>query len=139
MRRRPILSSEGGMSVTCPDCGAVAGYGHEIPHRSSCPSLHRNPGGMRIRNTRGVVVQADQKMEEFYSDCLNSMAKIAREKYGDQPKVLHMIAALSRGVGMMLCACFPNERDQARDVSDANIDYALEKFAGGDPSPMTKQ
>ncbi|HEX7881673.1 MAG TPA: hypothetical protein VF499_02925 [Afipia sp.] len=94
---------------------------------------------MEIRNTRGVVVQADEKMEAFYADCLNSMAKIAREKYGDSPRVLHMIAALSRGVGMMLCACFPNERDMARNISDANIDYALEKFAAGEPSPMTKQ
>lgn len=29
------------MSVRCKDCGAVAGYGHEIGHRSDCPSLHR--------------------------------------------------------------------------------------------------
>jgi hypothetical protein len=27
------------MSVTCPDCGAVAGYGQEIGHKSDCPSL----------------------------------------------------------------------------------------------------
>lgn len=94
---------------------------------------------MCIRNTKDVVVQADEKMEAFYADSLNAIAKIAREKYGDQPKVLHMIAALSRSVGMMLCACFPNEREQARDVADANIDYALEHFASGEPSPMTKQ
>lgn len=94
---------------------------------------------MRIRNTRGVVVQADARMEAFYADCLNAIAKIAREKYGDQPKVLHMIAALSRAVGMMLCSCFPNEREHARDIADANIDYALEHFAAGDASPMTKQ
>jgi hypothetical protein len=94
---------------------------------------------MRIRNTRGVVVKADERMEAFYADCLNAIAKIAREKYGDNPKVLHMIAALSRAVGMMLCACFPNEREQARDIADANIDYAVEHFAAGEPSPMTKQ
>lgn len=94
---------------------------------------------MRIRNTKGVVVQADEKMEAFYADCLSAIAKIAREKYGDQPKVLHMIAALSRAVGMMLCACFPNERESARDIADANIDYSLEHFAAGAPSPMTKQ
>jgi hypothetical protein len=94
---------------------------------------------MRIRNTRGGVVQADERMEAFYADCLSAIAKIAREKYGDQPKVFHMIAALSRAIGMMLCACFPNEREQARDVSDANIDYALEHFGNGEPSPMTKQ
>jgi hypothetical protein len=94
---------------------------------------------MHIRNRRGVVVQADERMEAFYADCLNAIAKIAREKYGDQPKVLHMIACLSRAVGMMLCACFPNEREQARDFADANVDYALEHFAAGETSPMTKQ
>lgn len=94
---------------------------------------------MHIRNTRGVVVKADDKMEAFYAECLKAIAKIARENYDDHPKVLHMIAALSRGVGMMLCACFPNEREQARDIADANIDYALENFAAGEPSPMTKQ
>ena len=94
---------------------------------------------MRIRNTRGVVVQADERMEAFYRDCLSAIAKIAREKYGDHPKVLHMIAALSRGVGMLLCACFPNEREQARAIADANIDYALDNFASGEVSPMTKQ
>lgn len=29
------------MSVCCPDCGAVASYGHEIGHRTWCPSLSR--------------------------------------------------------------------------------------------------
>lgn len=94
---------------------------------------------MRIRNTKSVIVQADEKMEAFYADCLNAIAKIAREKYGDHPKILHMIAATSRATGMLLCACFPNEREQARDIADANIDYALEHFASGAPSPMTKQ
>lgn len=28
------------MSVHCPQCGAVAGYGHELGHRSDCPSLN---------------------------------------------------------------------------------------------------
>ena len=27
------------MSVQCNDCGAVASYGHEIGHKSDCPSL----------------------------------------------------------------------------------------------------
>ena len=31
------------MSVSCPDCGAVASYGQEIGHRSDCPSLSREP------------------------------------------------------------------------------------------------
>jgi Zn finger protein HypA/HybF involved in hydrogenase expression len=26
-------------AVTCPDCGAVADYGHEQPHRTYCPML----------------------------------------------------------------------------------------------------
>lgn len=94
---------------------------------------------MEIKNTKMVTVQADERMEAFYTDVLYSMAKIAREKYGDSPRVLHMIAALSRGVGMLLCACYPNEREQARMIADANIDFALEKFASGEPSPMTRQ
>ena len=27
------------MSVRCPDCGAVAGYGGEIGHASDCPMV----------------------------------------------------------------------------------------------------
>lgn len=27
------------MSITCPDCGAVAGYGRELPHKSDCPVI----------------------------------------------------------------------------------------------------
>jgi hypothetical protein len=30
-------------SVTCPDCGAVAGYGRELAHLSDCPSLKLQP------------------------------------------------------------------------------------------------
>ena len=29
------------MIVRCPDCGAVASYGREIAHKSSCPSVDR--------------------------------------------------------------------------------------------------
>ena len=29
------------MSVCCNDCGAVAGYGHELGHKSDCPALKR--------------------------------------------------------------------------------------------------
>lgn len=29
------------MSVRCKDCGAIAGYGHEIGHKSDCPALER--------------------------------------------------------------------------------------------------
>ena len=31
------------MSVSCPDCGAVASYGQELGHKSDCPSLNREP------------------------------------------------------------------------------------------------
>lgn len=31
------------MSVRCPDCGAVAGYGYEVGHKSDCPALRRRP------------------------------------------------------------------------------------------------
>jgi hypothetical protein len=31
------------MSIHCPDCGAVAGYGHELGHKRDCPSLSREP------------------------------------------------------------------------------------------------
>src|SRR5574340_38232 len=29
------------MSIHCPQCGAVASYGHELGHKSDCPSLRR--------------------------------------------------------------------------------------------------
>ena len=31
------------MSIHCPDCGAVASYGHEIGHKRDCSSLYREP------------------------------------------------------------------------------------------------
>lgn len=31
------------MSIQCPDCGAIASYGHEIGHKSDCLSLSREP------------------------------------------------------------------------------------------------
>lgn len=43
------------MSVRCKDCGAMAGYGHEIGHKSDCPSLIRNSvmrGEKSINNAR---------------------------------------------------------------------------------------
>lgn len=79
------------------------------------------------------------KLEAFYSEALTSIAKIARERYGDEPKVLHMIAALSKAVGMMVCACFPNERDLARETAVVNMDDAIKRYAEGQPSPMVKQ
>lgn len=41
------------MSVSCPDCGVIASYGHETGHKSDCPSLSREPrrtltGGRQI-------------------------------------------------------------------------------------------
>jgi len=85
------------------------------------------------------VQPASAKMEAFYHDVLVSMAKIAREKYGDEPKVIHMIVALSKGVGMFICAAFPNERDLARETAIVNMDDAVKRYAAGEPSPMSRQ
>lgn len=85
------------------------------------------------------VQPASAKLEAFYHDALMAVAKIAREKYGDEPKVLHMIAGLSKAVGMMVCACFPNERDLARETAIVNMDDAIKRYAEGEASPMAKQ
>lgn len=85
------------------------------------------------------VQPASAKLEAFYRDALMAISKIAREKYGDEPKVLHMIAALSKAVGMMVCACYPNERDLARETAIVNMDDAIKRYAEGEPSPMVKQ
>lgn len=85
------------------------------------------------------VQPASAKLEAFYHDALMAIAKIAREKYGDEPKVLHMIAGLSKAIGMMVCACFPNERDLARETAILNMDEAIKRYAEGEPSPMIKQ
>lgn len=37
------------MSISCPHCGAVAGYGHELGHKSDCPALS---GPLRIKTLR---------------------------------------------------------------------------------------
>lgn len=29
------------MSISCPDCGAVASYGNELGHKSDCPSIKK--------------------------------------------------------------------------------------------------
>lgn len=88
---------------------------------------------------RAKVQHASAKLEAFYRDSLIAMAKIAREKYGDEPKVLHMIAALGKAAGMMVCACFPNERELARETAIVNMDDAIKRYAQGEPSPMRKQ
>lgn len=31
------------MSVSCSQCGAVAGYGHELGHRTGCPAIQKIP------------------------------------------------------------------------------------------------
>lgn len=85
------------------------------------------------------VQPASAKLEAFYHDALMAVSKIAREKYGDEPKVLHMIAGLSKAVGMMVCACYPNERDLARETAILNMDDAIKRYAEGEPSPMTEQ
>ena len=50
-----------------------------------------------------------------------------------------MIAGLSKAVGMMVCACYPNERDLARQTAILNMDDAIKRYAEGEPSPMAKQ
>lgn len=88
---------------------------------------------------KAKVQPASAKLEAFYRDSLIAMAKIAREKYGDEPKVLHMIAALGKACGMMVCSCFPNERDLARQTAIINMDDAIKRYAEGEPSPMSRQ
>lgn len=85
------------------------------------------------------IPPASPKLEAFYHDALVAIAKIAREKYGDEPRVLHMIAGLSKAVGLMVCACMPNERDLARETAILNMDDAIKRYAEGWPSPMTRQ
>jgi hypothetical protein len=85
------------------------------------------------------IQPASAKMEAFYRDALVAVVQVAREKYGDEPKVIHMIAGLSKAVGMMVCACFPNERDLARETAIINMDDAIKRYAKGEPSPMAKQ
>lgn len=92
-----------------------------------------------VKNQQGRVVPTTLKQEEFYRECMTAIAKIAREKYGDKPRVLDMIALLGRACGMMICAAYPNERDLARQTAIANIDHSVANFAAGEPSPMTKQ
>lgn len=85
------------------------------------------------------IQPASPKLEAFYHDVLMAVAKIAREKYGDEPKVLHMIAGLSKAVGMMVCAGFPNERGLARETAIVNMDDAIKRYAEGEPSPMAQK
>ncbi len=61
------------MSVTCPDCGAVAGYGQEIGHKIGCPSA-----GDPWRRTRdlppvGAVMTQDPLLQALtrFSDFIN--------------------------------------------------------------------
>jgi hypothetical protein len=43
------------MSVRCQHCGAVAGYGQEIGHKSDCPSLGR--GGPMLNAENPLVAE----------------------------------------------------------------------------------
>lgn len=85
------------------------------------------------------VQPASDKLEAFYHDSLMAISKIAREKYGNEPKVLHIIAALSKAVGMCVCACYPNERELARENAIVNMDDAIRRYAEGEPSPISRQ
>lgn len=94
---------------------------------------------MDIKNMKGRTVPADDKMEAFYQDSLTAIARIAREKYGDQPKVIHIVALLARATGMAICAAKPEEHDLAAQTALANIEYSIERYATGVPNPMTNQ
>jgi hypothetical protein len=84
-------------------------------------------------------IPASPELEAFYSESLSSIAAIAR-KHGDKAKVIDMVQVLAKGVGMLLCACFPNERDLARQIAIENIDEAVKRHAeGANPPPMSKQ
>lgn len=54
------------MSIHCPDCGAVASYGHEIGHKRDCPSLTRDPrrtltDGRQIYPGHREIIQAGDR------------------------------------------------------------------------------
>ncbi|MBX3579943.1 MAG: hypothetical protein KF723_22295 [Rhizobiaceae bacterium] len=61
------------MSVRCPDCHAVAGYGREISHKSDCPSLRRPDDDKVTLEIRHRIGMRDDG--SFF----------VRETFGDQP------------------------------------------------------
>lgn len=84
------------------------------------------------------VVPTTPELEEFYKESLEAVARIAR-KHGDGATVLNMISVLGHAVGMMICACYPNERDLARTNAIENMDRAIRNHSEGEPSPMRRQ
>ncbi len=58
------------MSIHCPDCGAVASYGHELGHKSDCPSLTREPrqtltdGRQIYPGHREIIEEGDRKGQQ---------------------------------------------------------------------------
>lgn len=58
------------MSAHCRHCGAVAGYGHEIGHKSDCPTLTREPrrtltdGRQIYPGHREIVQEGDRKGQQ---------------------------------------------------------------------------
>lgn len=84
------------------------------------------------------VVPTTPELEAFYRESLEAIARIAR-KHGDTATVLNMIAVLGKAIGMMICACYPNERDLAQALAVENIDLAIRNHSEGEPSPMEKQ
>lgn len=81
---------------------------------------------------------ASKTLEAFYAEALTSISEIAK-RHGNEAKVLDMIAVLSVGVGRLICACYPNERDLARATAIANIDHEVATLGQGVPTPMEKQ
>lgn len=91
------------MSIQCPHCGAVAGYGREPSHRSDCPTLTAMAGsdislsmanarlGAKIAARNVEISRLRQALEQFaspanWSDvpgCLQWMGKRHAIEYAE--------------------------------------------------------
>lgn len=78
------------MSVSCEHCGAVAGYGREIGHRSDCPSLREEPAKAReIRRvpypgTEGAPTDAPHDMSHMVQiETLIADLQSIRDRFGN--------------------------------------------------------
>ncbi len=81
------------MSVHCSQCGAVAGYGQELGHRSDCPSL--------IPKLRVVSAASDLKCPGVGRDAGNDQSLcfyFSRKVTDNEMRFLHEI--MQRAVAM---------------------------------------
>lgn len=87
---------------------------------------------------KGKIIEASADIEAFYADSLKSIARLAKGKYKNSPKVIHMIACLGKAQGMLIAACEPGERRQGRETAIKNMDLALGTYAlTSQKSPMS--